>query len=473
MTRWSRVLGSLRPDDRIAIAVSGGADSVALAWILHELGVQGASPDDAPGASHTDAPYVRPWVVVGLIHVNHGLRGEDSAADEAFCGDLAARLSWPIDISTVDVRAHARARKQSIETAARALRYACFEAAADRLGATVVATAHTMDDQAETVLLRLLRGAGTRGLSGIRARRGRFVRPLLECRRAELRDYLASRGETFREDTSNDDRSIPRNRLRHELMPRLERFAPGAVAALARCAALAADDERVLDELARQSAISVRRGDDALDAGALAALPPAIARRVVRLVAEHVIPGVTWSAGHIEAVRRLAESVEDRMERHLDLPGVNLARRGPVLTFRAHKAGPNPVPGFDWPLAVPGVTDIPELGATIHARCGAAAPAAWPPASNGRVAVLDAAALALPLRVRNRRPGDRLRPIGAPGRRKLQDLFVDRKIPREDRDRVPIVVDATGRIVWVAGVAVAEECRATTPEASMVILELT
>jgi tRNA(Ile)-lysidine synthase len=469
MNPRSRVLGSLRPDDRVAIAVSGGADSVALAWLLHEICVPQRG---APGASQTDAPYLPPWVVVGLIHVNHGLRGEDSVADEAFCRDLAGRLSLPIDISTVDVRAHARARKQSIETAARALRYACFEAAADRLGATVVATAHTMDDQAETVLLRLLRGAGTRGLSGIRARRGRFVRPLLECRRAELRDYLVSRGETFREDASNDDRSIPRNRLRHELMPRLEQFAPGAVAALARCAALAADDERVLDELARQSASGVRRGDDALDAGALTALPAAIARRVVRLTAERVSPGVMWSAGHIEAVRRLAESVDDRMERHLDLPGVNIARRGLVLTFSPHSAGRIRVPGFDWPLAVPGATDIPELGATIHARSGAAL-AAWPPASNGRVAVLDAAALVLPLRVRNRRPGDRLRPIGAPGRRKLQDLFVDRKIPREDRDRVPIVVDAAGRIVWVAGVAVAEECRATTPEASMVILELT
>jgi tRNA(Ile)-lysidine synthetase-like protein len=459
MRHWSRVLGSLHPDDRVAIAVSGGADSVALTWILHELGARQRGANEG-------------WRVVGLVHVNHGLRGADSAADEAFCRELAARLSWPIDVSAVDVRARARARKQSIETAARGLRYESFEAAADRLGATVVATAHTMDDQAETVLLRLLRGAGTRGLSGIRARRGRFVRPLLEHRRAELRAYLASRGEPFRDDVSNADRSIPRNRLRHELMPVLEQFAPGAVAALARCAALAADDERVLEELARQSALAARRGDDALDVDALAALTPAIARRVVRLTAERVCPGVMWSARHLEAVRMLAQSVDDRMERHLDLPGVNLARRGPVLTFRPHGAGRIRVPGFDWPLAVPGATDIPELGATIHARRGAA-PAAWPPVSNGRVAVLDAGALALPLRVRNRRPGDRLKPIGAPGRRKLQDLFVDRKIPREDRDRVPIVVDATGRIVWVAGLAVAEECTAATPEASMVILELT
>src|SRR5688572_8287520 len=225
MRQWGSALASLGPVDRVAIAISGGSDSVALAWILHEA---------APRAS---------WRVVGLVHVNHGLRGDDAAADEAFCRELAARLGWPIDVSHVDVRARAHERRQSIEAAARGARYDCFEGAAARLGATVVATAHTMDDQAETVLLRLLRGAGSRGISGIRERRGRIVRPLLGCRRLELREFLNDRQELFREDASNLDLSIPRNRLRHELMPVIERLAPGGVAALARAAALAADDE--------------------------------------------------------------------------------------------------------------------------------------------------------------------------------------------------------------------------------------
>ena len=452
---WAGVLASLRPDDRIAIAVSGGADSVALAWILREL-------DAGPGCT-----------VVGLIHVNHGLRGAESDADEAFCRELAARLSWPIHVAAVDVRARARARKQSLETAARALRYDSFEAARLALGATVVATAHTMDDQAETVLLRLLRGAGLKGLSGVRQRRARVVRPLLGHRRSELRQFLAARGEPFREDSSNADLSIPRNRLRHDVIPVLERFAPAAVPALARFASLASDDEAALSDLAAQAAAAICLSPDTLDARALDALPAAVSRRVVRLMVERTAGDTAWSAGHVEAVRRLAAAVEPTEMVHLDAPGTNIDRLGNVITFRAASSDGVPaVAGFDRPLAVPGSTDIPEAGAIIEARTGPS-PAAWPPLSTGMVAVLDGTSIAWPLRVRSRRPGDRLKPAGAPGHRKLQDLLVDRKIPRSARDRVPVVVDADGRILWVAGVTVAEVCRATAPGASMVILELT
>ena len=453
-SQWGGVLASLRPDDRIAIAVSGGADSVALAWILHEL---------APRAS---------WQVAGLVHVNHGLRGAEADADEAFCRDLAMRLSWPIHVTSVDVRSHARARRQSLESAARTLRYACFETAIAALGATAVTTAHTMDDQAETVLLRLLRGASLRGLSGVRQRRGHIVRPLLGYRRSELREFLTSRGEPFREDASNADLSIPRNRLRHGVMPVLERFTSAAVPALARFASLAVDDEAALNDLAAQAAAAIGVSHDTLDARALNTLPAAVARRVVRMMAERIAPAASWSAGHVEAVRKLAAADEMTETVHMDAPGANIDRLGNVITFRVASAGQVAVAGFDRPLAVPGSTDIPEAGAIIEART-APPPAAWPPVSNGMVAVLDGTSIAWPLRVRSRRPGDRLKPAGAPGHRKLQDLLVDRKIPRRDRDRVPIVVDADGRILWVAGVTVAEVCRATAPGASMVILELT
>jgi tRNA(Ile)-lysidine synthase len=156
--RTIRHRGLLAAGDRVAVAVSGGSDSVALALVLSDV------------AAHA------PWDVVGLIHINHGLRGDESEADEAFCRDLARRLGWPIEVASVDVRARAREHRQSIEAAARFGRYAAFEAAADHFGATVVATGHTQDDQAETVLLRLLRGTGGRGVSAIRARRDRYGR---------------------------------------------------------------------------------------------------------------------------------------------------------------------------------------------------------------------------------------------------------------------------------------------------------
>jgi tRNA(Ile)-lysidine synthase len=233
--RRHRLLGA---GDRVAVALSGGSDSVALSCLLSDL-----AKDEA-------------WDVAGLIHVNHGLRGAESDADEAFCRDQAARWHLPLHVQRVDVAGRAREARQSIEAAARHLRYTAFEAGAVALGATSVATGHTEDDQAETLLLRLVRGASSRGLAGIRVRRGRFVRPLLASRRADLRAWLAHRGQPFREDSSNRDCAIPRNRLRRDVVPVLEAFAPQVVPALGRAAALLADDETfveaaALDEAAR------------------------------------------------------------------------------------------------------------------------------------------------------------------------------------------------------------------------------
>ncbi len=460
--------------DRVAAAVSGGSDSVALAWILRDLERAGLGR------------------VAGLVHVNHQLRGAEADGDEAFCRELATRLGWPIDIVRVDVGALARDRRQSIEAAARAARYAAFEAAAARLGASVVVTGHTADDQAETVLLRILRGAGTRGLSGVRARRGLYARPLLRCRRLDLRRELARRGEPFREDASNADPAVPRNRLRRELMPVVERLAPGGVSALARLAALAEGDETYLTsvaiETARALVLSRAEGPAGrpvaidVDRPALGRVPPAIGRRVVRDVLAQVAPEVAPGAGHIQAVWDLVQA--DKPRGHLDLPGVEVDRRGARLTVRraagdvadarrGRSIGTRRSLRDQRPartLEVPGSVDWPEAGVRITAE---RARAFDPAHETGRWrASVQAASIEPPLAVRARRPGDRFRPLGSPGRRKVQDVLVDRKVPQDERDKVPVVVDARGRVVWVAGVAVAEECRVTAPEAGVVILEL-
>jgi len=462
------------PDDRIAVALSGGPDSVALTWVLHAL---------APGLG---------FAMAGLIHVNHQLRGAESDADEAFCRALAARLDLPIRVLSVDVATAARTRRHSLEVAAREARYAFFETAAADLGASVVVTGHTMDDQAETVLLRLLRGAGTRGLSGIRVRRGLYARPLLGTRRDALRAYLVARGECWREDLSNADVSIPRNRIRRDLMPLLAMITPGAVAALARVAELAHDDEEylmgaaiknrpalVLSEEGRggvkESSGAVTKRNRAvrnIDASALSLLPPALARRFVRLIAAETAPGVTLSARHLKAVSGLAAT--DKPTGHLDLPGLSVRKRGDVLTFQAASgARAQTVSGAPWParrLDVPGVVAVPEAGIDIVSRVAAVEEGEWQRLKESQVA-LQAGSVQLPLHVRNRRPGDRFRPLGAPGRRKLQDVLVDRKVPRFERDAVPVVMDAADRIVWVAGVALAHECRVTAPLDGVLILE--
>ena len=297
---------------RVAAAVSGGADSVALAWWLHNFATR---PDPA-------------FNLVGLIHVNHALRGAASDADEAFCRALADRLHVPIDV----VAAPVMATPQSPEAQARTLRYAAFNAAASRLDANCVCTAHTADDQAETVLLRLLRGAGLLGVSGIRAVNGIVVRPLLECRRADLRAALVAKGESWREDASNADVSIPRNLVRHELLPALERvagsIAPGGIKALARFAANAADDEQFLEEAAIALAVQLVSAGEGRSVvivrDQLAAAPSALARRVVRLAASQVAPDRPWATVHLEAVLHLARRREGAGS--LNLPGV-LAQR--------------------------------------------------------------------------------------------------------------------------------------------------
>jgi tRNA(Ile)-lysidine synthase len=468
----------LHDAERVALALSGGSDSVALVWLLQEMA----------SAGHI--------AVAGLVHLNHGLRGEESNGDEVFCRALAARIGWPIDVEEIDAAALARAQSQSVETAGRAARYRFFEAAAQRLGADVVMTGHTLDDQAETVLLRLLRGAGTRGLGGVRPRRGPYVRPLLDVRRAELRQYLVDRGESFRDDSSNRDLSVPRNRIRHELMPVISRLAPGGVRALARVAALARDDEDFLQKAAIEAGRSLVLSDEArrvaqappastlrIDCRMFAVLPPALGRRVVRELLLRAAPGATFSARHIEAVRELAFA--DKSNGHLDLPGLAVERRAGVLSIssRAGAATPNPAgrrrrltsagpgQGARRPLEVPGAVEMPEAGVTIAASMQVGE-SAVPPGTDKRVAMLQASSLMLPLAVRTRRPGDRFRPLGAPGRRKLQDLLVDRKVPREAREIVPLVVDAADRIVWVVGVAIAEECRVTSPGAGVVILKV-
>jgi tRNA(Ile)-lysidine synthase len=439
--------------DRVAVALSGGPDSVALTWLLGDL---------APRAS---------WKLVGLVHVNHGLRDRESDADETFCRALAARLGLPITVIAVDVRSRAAMRRQSIEAAARVERYAAFERAAVELGATRIATGHTIDDQAETVLLRLFRGAGARGLSAIRPRRGLYARPLIDVRRAELLGDLVRRGEAARDDSSNLDRAVPRNRLRHDVLPLVSSAWPGAVPALARFAELAADDERFLAETARRVGLAVAipsaAGVQQIDVRGLNQLPAALARRIVRQGLE-AAGGRAWFRD-IEAVRALARA--DKPDGHLDLDGATIERDGPRLRFSAGVSAEPPA-AFEYVLGVPGAVAVPETGMTIRASLieGAAGrPRAGEPVS---VAVLDAAALALPLSVRSRRRGDRMRPLGSAGSRKLQDLFVDRKVPRAERDRVPLVVDAEGRIVWVVGYAIAEACRVTTPESGVVILEM-
>ena len=453
----ARALRTIRKHDlfargaRVLVALSGGPDSVALLHLLRALELRGQLQ------------------LAGVGHFNHLLRGAESDDDEAFCRELAAAGGLAFEAGRADVSSAARRTGRSVEDTARTLRYGFLREAADRLRADVIAVGHTRDDQAETFLLRLIRGAGARGLGGIRPRAGRVVRPLLEIGRSELRDYAARHALAFREDASNADVSIPRNRVRHELLPLLGTYSPRIVHVLAGAAAQAQADEAYLSARATDLADSIVSRDEcgvAVDAVALAALPPALASRVARLALEAVADGRFIGYGQIA---RLLGLLNAPAGASVSLPGATATRRGGCI--RLGSPGQPPFTNsFRFPLSIPG--EVACGGWSVSAQPLASSAGMDLPPARGGAAVVAAGPLAYPLAVRTRRRGDRFRPFGMGGRgRKLQDFFVDRKVPRADRDELPLVVDGRDRIVWIAGQGIAEDFRVTAPEQAVILLK--
>ena len=299
---------------RVLVAVSGGSDSVALLRALLEL-------------ARTSE-----FSVAGVAHFNHRLR-ETAARDEQFCRKLAESLGVPFSRDTADVAAYAVAEGLSVEDAARRLRYAFLEAAAARSGADHIAVGHTLDDQAETVLLKLMRGAGPGGLGGVYPRKGAVVRPLIDVSREELRGWLASLGQAWIEDETNADVSNPRNRVRHRVLPELDAAYGGSTrGAIARSAELARDDAQWLDaQAAGRYAALVTAGQDCvqLDVAALAAEPAALQRRVLWQAMRAHSGGREIGLDHVE----LALDVLRGHSRAADVPGSRWELRGRNLVL--------------------------------------------------------------------------------------------------------------------------------------------
>lgn len=452
------------PGTRLVVAVSGGADSVALTFLLLEL---------------RDSLQ---FEIAGLAHLNHGLRGRAAAADEAFCRRLAATLDLPLTIGRARVRETACREGLSLEEAGRIERYAFLERTRVARRADRVAVGHTRDDQAETLLLNLIRGAGTRGLRGMLPRAGHVIRPLIDTAHGDLVRYLRSRHLPFREDATNRDVAFLRNRVRHRLIPYLRRsFSRGISDVLARTAAIAREETMFLEAAADRRwprVAEVSSEGVALDVRRLLAEPLALRRRLGHRALEVCAGGRFVGFDHVEALLALA-AASPGTARTQDLPGQRLERCGNRLILRPADAVPNrlrrAIRGRRR-LPVPGAVAVPEAGVLISAREQIWRPRDVVRAARGRaptrMAVVDAAMVADGLWIRGRRPGDRLRPYGLAGHKSIQDLFVDRKVPRAERDATPLVVDSSDRIVWVAGHAAAEDFQVTAATKAVVILEL-
>jgi tRNA(Ile)-lysidine synthase len=429
---WCRDERILPPGAAVVVAASGGPDSTALLHCLRAL---------APG---------RRWRLA-VAHLDHGLR-PDSADDAAFVRRRAASLGLPFLAARVDARSHPGGVGRSPEEAARVARRSFLARAAREFGADAAALGHTVDDQAETVLLNLTRGAGTLGLAAMPPAAGIFVRPLLARSRAEVLAYLTELGIPWREDPTNRDPSFLRNWFRLEVLPTLEARMPGVRASFAALAAAARADEAALER--RTAALLARlvidRGDGriTLTPAFPAALPEALRGRAIRQVYAE-LAGSTRGLDR----RHVDDALALREGGAVCLPAGVTARRGPDgVYFGRAKAEPT-LRYWSAPLAVPGTTVVAPAGVELAAALERA-----PASLRGRGLLdvwLDGRFAAAPLRVRAWRPGDRLRPVGLGGAKKLQDVFVDAKVSAAARRRWPVVC-AGPEVLWVPALALAE-----------------
>ena len=400
--RSKLLLPSLQAGDTLWCAMSGGADSVAMTHLLRT-----ALADSG--------------VTLQVCHFNHRLRGAESDGDEAFCRELCRQWGLPITVGGADVAAYARTHGEGIEEAARHCRYAFFETLPG-----FVATAHTADDQLETVLMHLLRGTGLKGLGGIRPERDKYLRPLLHCTRAEILAYLDANGLPHREDSTNAEDDCVRNRLRHQVIPLLRLENPALLAGISRMTEGLQADEALLHSMAEAL---LQPSEDGYAVPPLRDAPAPLRQRAIRTLL-CAIRAPKLSACHIRAVEQLLFSPDPSAKAHL--PGGWTAARvyDRLVLRREAVASFAPVT-----LPCPGEAELPALGLRVVCR------------KNGEGLRLPGHLTAVTLRPRQ--TGDTIR-LNA-GTRELKKLFIDRKIPADLRDAIPVLACEDG-VLAVRGI---------------------
>jgi tRNA(Ile)-lysidine synthase len=450
---------------RIGVAVSGGADSVALLRLLLEL-------------------REKLGIVLSVVHFNHKLRGRASDADEKFVAKLSKQYGLPFFVDREDVTAKSKRERANLEDAARRARYAFFERLVAKGHVDRIAVAHTADDQAETVLAHIFRGTGLAGLGGIHPETGCVIRPLLKLRRAKLRTYLRSCYQPWREDSSNRDTKRTRARIRLQLMPVLEKqFQPAVVEHLCQLADLARDDDAWLESSAELRIFlngKEENGEWRISLGDLVSSHPpleqskdlrdlwsrhaaqAMSKRMIRLLVKKVKPrSGQLSSIHVDAVLRLAQQTDSG--KSLPLPGGVEVRRGRnFLSFRAipqNAAGKSKTVPHPFSYAVDLGSRLVDVPLTEQSCCLRFTVIDWPP--QGREtsvtgAVLDRDRIRMPLVVRNWRPGDSMRPVGHQKHHKLSRLLNELGVSRWEKISWPVMTSG-GEIAWTRGLPVAAD----------------
>ncbi|MEG0935691.1 MAG: tRNA lysidine(34) synthetase TilS [Clostridia bacterium] len=414
-----RLLPVLAPGERVLAAVSGGADSVALLLLLSEEARAGR-------------------IELVCAHLNHGIRGAAADRDQAFVRALAQQMGILLFEARADVPALCALRGQGLESCARDVRRAFLLRAKAEADCAVIATAHHAGDQAETVLMHLLRGGALNGAGGMAARDGAFARPLLDATKRQIYDFLAARNQPYCEDATNFVPDTPRNALRLEVFPRLQALYPGAEAALGRFADLAREASDFLDQATRAFlAENARLHPFGASLGEAEAHPA-----VWRSALHHLAGQDSAVAARLLALYRQARGA-------LALKGFRAEKTGGRLYLIDLAKAP---PQVNLPLA--DGAHVPGLG-TMRLSCAAQAGISGDPLRQ----VLDADALAGAV-LRLRRPGDVMRPLGAPGDKSLAQIMIDKKLARPRR-AWQVIIARDERVLWVPGLAISEDAALT------------
>ena len=421
--------------DKVVLGVSGGADSLALLYVLSEMREYGLE--------------------LIVAHLNHGIRGEEADRDSEFVEDKARTLGLRFEYKKVDTIAFKDESKLSLEDAARTLRYEFLNDALTRNDASKVATAHTMDDQAETVLMRLLRGSGLRGLSGIPpVSRGYLIRPLLFVRRSEIEGYLNSKGIEWVEDSTNRSKEFLRNRIRHDLIPELQNYNPRLIETLARTADILRADEEFISGEAEKcfNDIFRKNGPDEIvgDLNKYRNIAKSLRLSTLRLSIEKSdksLKDVSYT--HIAAADDFLLSSSASGEAELP-EGAVLAKGYDIFVVTKKSLLSHQ---FSYTIESPGKWSFPEFRVeiertnsdTLHTH-------------DESTAYFDPDSIEFPVQVRSVKPGDRLIPLGMKNSKKVQDYFTDTKVPKFRRNRVPIFI-SKGEIFWIGGMRIAERAK--------------
>ena len=438
--------------DRVLVGVSGGADSIALLNVLNSYSL------------------AKNYTLV-VAHINHMARGKDSFEDARFVKDVAIKLGLPFFSQEINVGKEQIRLKKNFQEAARSIRYKFFEETLKIVGGNKIAVAHSADDQVETILMNFIRGSGLKGLAGIPQVRGKIIRPFLNIYRADLEDYLEKNKISFRHDLSNSNKKYLRNKVRHELIPSLKLYNPNIKKNLEKMSLIISQDDALLDQLTRNIFNQINQNQKSFEKkiswniNKFLSNPIALRQRLIRETFFQITGNILGlTANHIRKIVRLFEF--PKVGKTLHMPrNIKVTCSYDTIVFKQeNKKPPRKVfignNSHSIPIHIPGLTELTQ--GKIRVQTQILEDKRQISLLNPKMqAILDLDQTGFFIKARYFRPGDRFRPLGMVGNKKLKSLFIDSKIPKSIRHRIPILTNAKDDIIWVYGQRIAHFCRVT------------